>query len=423
MYKTWGTTVGYVTLALIFFVASGVVVWVQSHAAATSTSSAIDRSINKLHAEIGQKPNQSKLYLALAAAYMQKIRETADSSYYATIDTTLDAAARVDPTNAHINALRASVENGRHHFKKGRELIVKAIAQDPHVADFYGIEADSEIELGMYSEAERTLQTMSDLKPNYSAFTRIAYLRELTGDTEGAEDALKSAIGAGSTYTENVAWAYVELGILQMRSSLSDAKMSFATAFQIEPQYAPALEGQGKIAFAEGNAADALADFNQAFAVHPLAQYAIDLGDVYSAQGDTAKAAQQYALARVAFEKTAASGVSTDLEYSLFLSDHGDTALALQKAKQALSDRPSIYGADAYAWALYKNNRAPEATPYVKLALRLGQHDPLIVFHAGMIAQATGESALARTYFKKAESLSPHFSIVYAAELKKQLAQ
>ena len=395
----------------------------QVHSAEGTPTTAIDRSIAKLKSDLQKQPNESKLYLALASAYVQKIRETADSSYYATIDTTLDAAARVDPNNAHIDALRATVENGRHHFKKGYELIVKAIAQDPHVADFYGVKADSEIELGMYSEAERTLQTMSDLKPNYSAFTRIAYLRELTGDFGGAEVALKSAIGAGSTYTENVAWAYVELGILQMRSSLSEAKMSFATALQIEPQYAPAIEGQGKVAFAEGNVADAIADFDHAFALRPLAQYALDLGDVYSAQGDTAKAAQQYALASVAYEKTSASGVSTDMEYSLFHADHGDPAVALEKAKRAYADRPSIYGADAYAWALYKNNRAREATPYVKLALRLGQYDPLIVFHAGMIALSTGENALARTYFKKVESLSPHFSILYAAELKKQLAQ
>ena len=421
MNTAWRTTLGYSAIAVAFFVVSVGFVLVQVHSAQSAPTTAIDRSIAKLNDEIRNQPNESKFYLGLAGAYVQKIRETADSSYYATIDKTLDEAARVDPTNAHIDAMRATVQNGRHHFAQGRELILKAIQQDPHVADFYGIEADSEIELGMYSEAERTLQTMSDLKPNYSAFTRIAYLRELTGDIQGAQDALKRAIAAGSTYTENVAWVYVELGLLQMRKSLSDAKMSFDTALQIEPQYAPALEGLGKVAYAEGNAAEALSDFSQAFALRPLAQYAIDLGDVYSVQGDTAKAAQEYSLARVAYEKTSSSGVSTDMEYSLFHADHGDSATALEKAKRAYADRPSIYGADAYAWALYKNDRAKEATQYVRQALRLGQNDPLIVFHAGMIAQANGHIGEAHAYFKKAESLNPHFSIFYRPILAQKL--
>ena len=418
------STIYVITAAGLFFLLSLVAVWALSqkslHSQVTENASSVDSEIAKLNNEIRVHPKNIKTYLAASNAYVQKIRETADASYYATIDELLNTATGIDAQNPDIYALKASVANGRHHFKEGLDLIQRALLLKSNVASYYGIKADSEIELGKYDDAEKSLQSMVDMKPNYSAYTRISYLRELTGDIAGAEEALQMAISAGSTFTENVAWAYVELGMLQMRTDLLAAERSFTIALQIQADYAPALEGIGKIAFARGDVKSAYTSFNKAFALHALAQYATDLGDVYSTQGDVSNATREYALADIAYRKSAVSGLDSDLEYSLFLSDHGDATQALEKAERAHTHRPSIYGADAYAWALYKNNRSKEAMQFVHEALRFGENDASIVFHAGMIAKANGEVVQAKKYFKKVQALNPHFSIFYVATRMKE---
>ena len=420
----FGPLATYSGVALLFFALSiGSVLW-QSHVATVKTNanmSVLDTQIEKIQKEIAAHPNDVKQYIALSGAYLQKVRETGDVSYYTTIDDLLSKATAQDASNTDVPAMRASVANGRHHFNDGLTLASDAISRNPTVATYYGIKVDSLIELGKYDEAESTLQIMVDKKPNYSAFTRIAYLRELTGDIAGSKEALQMAIDSGSTFPENIAWAYVELGLLQMRSDLTAAQNSFDEALRIDPKYPPALEGLGKVAYANGDIKVAEIKFKEAFSQRPLAQYAIDLGDLYTTQGKTMEAVQQYALVRVAFEKSVSSGTDVDLEYSIFLSDHGNSADALTKAVSAYHDRPSIYGADAYAWALYKNNNIAEARTHNKEALRLGENDPLIVYHAGIIALASGDLSSAKQFFKKTAQLNPHFSILFAAALQEHL--
>ena len=412
-----------ITVASVFLAASiGFVVFQSNRAAALAVpASGLDQDIAKQNALIVERPKEIKAYIALSGLYIQKVRETGDVSYYQTIDELLAKASAIEPENSDINAVKANIANGRHHFLEGYQLINLAIKKNPKTVSYYGIKADAEIELGKYDDAVATLQTMSDMKPNYSSYARIAYIRELYGDISGAQEALRLAESAGSNFKENVAWAFVESAKLAARSDLALAEAEYASAFAFVPDYAPALEGLGKVAFARGDTSKATMDLSKAFERLPLAAYAIDLGDVAVSLGDDVKAKQQYALASLAFEKSGKSGVDTNLEYSVFLSDHGDKAEALRLARQAYLKRPSLYGADALAWALYQNGMAKEAEVYSAKAMVLGENDPLVVFHSAMITESVGDNKEAHRRYLKVNELNPHFSIYYAHVLKEKL--
>ena len=405
--------------ALAFFMSLAFVVYqsqgVKQSASARAATSTSERAIITLENQFEKDPKNTKAALGLAQAYLQKIRETGDISYYEKIVKILDVAEANTSDNSEILATRAEVANGRHDFKAGLEYIKKAIDKNPDVTAFYGIETDSNIELGNYEEALNSLQKMINKKPNFSSFSRVAYQRELYGDREGAVEALTAAISAGSTHPENVAWAYCEIGKLLVKENPEKAKQDFKLALEIFPNYAPALEGLGRVAFGENKIDEAETYYSQALASLPLAQYATALGNVYQTQGAQAKADQQYVLATLAYKNS--KGVNTDLEYSLFLSDHGDSKEALDRAQNAYAARQSIYGADAYAWALFKNNRLPEAQKYITEALRLGEHDSMILFHAGMITEAAGDTGQAKTYFEKASKLDQYASTYYSKVL------
>lgn len=387
-----------------------------------SSDSPIDRKIAALELKLQKNPKDVSVAILLSNAYMQKVRETADVSYYATIEDLLDATEKIDNNNADIFATRASVAAGRHDFATALTFGQKALELNPDKAHYYGIVGDAQLELGQYDKAVATIQRMMDLRPDFSAFTRVAYIRELYGEVEAATDALERGISAGSPYPENIAWTYGELGRLATRTDLDLAAHHYEQALTIVPDYPPALEGLGLIASAKKDPGKALEYFKKAFDRLPIAQYAVDRGDVYKKKGDSKKAAQQYTLAQIAFEKSTTSGVNTDLEMAYFLADHDrDLKIALEKARAAHRARPNVYAADALAWAYYKNQKVEEAQQYMKEALRLGEHIPLILFHAGMIAYKKGESEAAKRYLEKALALHPHFSLLYVSEAAETL--
>ncbi|MCB0088379.1 MAG: hypothetical protein KDE54_10735, partial [Caldilineaceae bacterium] len=114
----------------------------------------------------------------------------------------------------------------------------------------------------------------------------------------------------------------------------------------------------------------------------------------------------------------ASAGMNVDLELAYFDAEYGDDpAAALAEVQTAYTERPTIYAADALAWAFYKNGRFEEAQKYSEEALRLGTQDALLHFHAGVIAQALGDDVAAQAHFAQVRRINPFFSIRHQNEL------
>lgn len=117
-----------------------------------------------------------------------------------------------------------------------------------------------------------------------------------------------------------------------------------------------------------------------------------------------------------------AAGVDVDLELALFEADHGDPSVALRLAEQSYETRQTVRTADALAWASHRAGRDRDAIRLSAEALRLGSRDPLLLYHAGMIALATGDEATARRQLTDALAIDPGFSPTSVAEARAALA-
>jgi tetratricopeptide (TPR) repeat protein len=385
-------------------------------ASVAGTDSSTDKLIAGLQRRLKDDPEDFSSYVNLANAYLQKVRETGDPSLYAKAEDLLDHAEKIEPQNPELFATRGILALARHDFARALEFGERALALNPESARYHGIVGDAQIELGRYEEAIASYQKMIDHRPDFSSYSRVAYARELYGDPEGAIQAMQDAVDAGAPVPENKAWAYVQLGNLRFTTGqLQEAAKDYDLATKTLPNYPPALAGQARIAAARGELEDAAALYQQAFDRMPLAEYAINLGDVYTEMGERQKAAEQYDLVRVIDKLYRANGVNTDLEIALFYADH-DMKLqtSLQKARAAYEARPSIHAADVLAWTLYKTGNYEEAQRYSSEALKLGTRDSLKLFHAGMIAKALGHDEQAQKYLQQAIDLNPHFSLLYS---------
>ncbi len=383
-----------------------------------------DQVIWDYQQRVRQSPDDVQSYAVLGAAYMQKVRDTGDPSFYAKAQSVLDEAIKRDPHNVDALIGAGTLANARHQFRDALQLGEQAKAINPTVPRIYGVIADAQTELGMYDDAVQTLQTMSDMRPDLSSYSRISYARELHGDMEGAIEAMQESVTAGGPATENSAWVRVQLGNLYFtQGDLARAEQEYQHTLALLPDYVYAQAGLGRVRAAQGKLDEAIGLYQSAIIRMPLPEFVIALGETQQAAGHTADAAKQYELVRAMEQLFKANGVDTDLELALFDADHGnDPTATVVLARDAYARRPSVKAADTLAWALFKAGQTADARRYTDEALRLGTHDPLMLYHAGTIALAQGDNAAARDWLSRSLERNQSFSPLYAPLARQALA-
>ena len=274
-----------------------------------------ERAIPKLQEILKSDPNNPDLNAALGHAYLQKARETGDPSYYTKSE---QLFARAIATNSdHSEALigNASLAMSRHQFALARDIADRAAQLNPYSAAARGILADAYVQLRDYDNAVRVLDEMVRLKPNLSSYSRISYMRELKGDTEGAIQAMQMAIAAGAPDAENTAWCIVQLGNLYLGSLRpAQAEAAYRAALLRFPNYVHGYAGLARVSAARKDYDSSAEFYRKAIDIVPMPEFLIELSAVYQSTGHTVEAKSQLELLARIKEVYEANGVSMDEE-------------------------------------------------------------------------------------------------------------
>jgi tetratricopeptide (TPR) repeat protein len=381
-----------------------------------------DDQIESAIARIQRLPDNADGYTLLGGAYLQKARETGDPSFYGRAETALAKSLSLDPANSDTLVQLGVLALARHQFGDALAYGRRAHDVNPYESAALGVIGDAQVELGRYDEARETFQAMLDLRPDLASYARVSYMRELHGDIAGAIEAMRRAV-IGATGSEAHAWTQVQLGHLYFLSGdLAAAQKEYERTLFQRPDYLHARAGIARVKAAQGDYTGAAAIYEAITRSVPLPEYVIALADVQRAAGDTAAAQQTEALVQAMDRLFRENGVNTDLEMALFHADRGiDVDQTVEDARRALATRPSIHAWDALAWALHQAGRHEEALTAADQALRLGTRDPLMRYHAAMIALALGQAERARAELQIATSQNPRFSVRYADEATQTL--
>ncbi|HEX5887609.1 MAG TPA: tetratricopeptide repeat protein [Pyrinomonadaceae bacterium] len=346
-----------------------------------------DQRIARAQQLIERTPGQAGGYNQLAAAYMQKARETSDFSFNAHASKAINQSLAIENDNYDALKLRAKLELTYHRFAEALQTARRAqtVRDDDH--DVWGQITDALVELGDYKGAVQAAQRMVDLRPDSSAYARVSYLRSLHGDTDGAIEAMSAAIkSANPNDPEAVAWCHVQLGNeLLNAGKIEAAEQHFNQALQIFPEHSLAVEAKGRARMAAGDLQGALAIYEREQAKSPSADTAAVLGDLYTRLGKQDLARSQYKTFEILERENAALEQSWRHMINFWLDHDQNLAEALTLAKREYETRKDIFTCDTLAWALFKNGKTQEAETLINEALRTGTKDARINYHAGVI--------------------------------------
>ncbi|MFL5826176.1 MAG: tetratricopeptide repeat protein [Thermoleophilaceae bacterium] len=381
-----------------------------------------DTRIRSFQALVRAHPRDSRGYGFLGDAYLQKVRETGDASFYTRAGAVYRRALALDRRDPAATVGMGTLALARHDFRGGLDYGLRAHALAPDVVKPLGVIVDAYVELGRYRQAGDTLQRMVDLKPNLSSYARVSYFRELHGDLAGAIAAMRLAVSAGGDAPENVAYVQTLLGNLLFETGrLGPAREAYRLALARFPRYVPAGAGLARVEAAGGDLPAAIRRYRSAVARLPLPEYVVGLGEAELAAGRHAQARRDLALVRAEEQLLRANGVNTDVDLALFEASHGSTARAVVLARRAWAQAPSVRSADALGWGYTRAGRPDAGLRWAKRSLRLGSRDPMLLFHAGMAAKGAGRGGTARSYLARALELNPRFNPLYAPQAQEAL--
>jgi len=359
----------------------------------------------------------------LAELYLARVRITADSADVARALDAATVALRANPDLLAAVLLRGQAHFANHDFTEAAADAMTVLDAQPGAPEALAALGDAQLELGDYDAARATYASLADGASGPAVDAREARLASLTGDLTAARARASAAAAAATsdpdTRPETVAWYQTLAGSLAFQvGDLAGSEAAYRAALDAWGGSAAALGGLARVTAADGDFEAAIGLYEDAIAILPRPETLAALGDLYALTGRVDDARATYA--KVA---AVASLSPSDRQVAMYEANHGgDVDRAVALARKDLRTRHDVYAHDTLAWALLAAGRPQDAAAEIALARAEGTQDPLIDYHAGMIAAATGHAAEARTILSALLEHHPGFDPLQARRAAETLA-
>jgi tetratricopeptide (TPR) repeat protein len=344
----------------------------------------------------------------LGQLYEARARLSGDVTDYVRAEQAASRSLAIEPRQLDVQALHSRILLATHDFRgalAGAEAVDRAAPDQPAVLAIIG---DAQLELGELEAAADAYARIEAFAPGPAVSARLARVAFLRGTTDEAvrlaEQSYTSAVADGQT-GPGLSWYAYLAGTLSRAAGAPEAAATwFDRALEAWPGSHLALAGSARVAASLGDVDAAIAAYRAAIGISPQPDALAALGDLLELQGDVDGAEREYAtVGAIAQVQGGGDGLVFNRQLVLFNVDHGrDLADALSLAEAELAVRKDVYGYDAYAWALLANGRAAEADMAMATALAFGTRDAALLYHAGEIARALGDSERASSLLQEA---------------------
>ena len=186
-----------------------------------------------LSAASGKRLEPRPFLEQLGWLYVAKARASYDPGFYKLAEHCALALEVADPKSPEALLLRGHVLISFHRFAEAEAIANELVKQRTLPFD-YGLLGDALMEQGRLAEAVAAYQRMVDLRPDLQSYSRVAYMRWLKGDLDGAIEVARLAARAASPLDpESGSWSLTRLALYYFQAgSLADAKAACDSALR-----------------------------------------------------------------------------------------------------------------------------------------------------------------------------------------------
>jgi tetratricopeptide (TPR) repeat protein len=387
-------------------------------AAAAPGDDAQAREIARIQASL-RAAGSPRLLERLAWLFIERGRAQEDPGFTKLAEHAARALEQRVPGDAGARLVLGHALVSLHRFAEA-EIVARELVAERGAPFDHGLLGDAQLEQGRIAEAAASYQAMMDLRPDAHAYSRAAYLRWLTGDLEGALDAMRVAADAVSPRNRDAfAWSFAQLALYQLRAGrLGAAERSCADALAVQPDSTAALTVQGRLRLAQDQPADAIPALERAAERSPLPEHLWAYADALREVGREAEAS-------AVEQRLLTTGEGSDPRgLALWLASRGrDPARALALAEREQGVRQDVFTLAVSALALARAGDAEAAWPLMQRALAPGTPDARLALHAGLVAQAAGRRDEAARWLRAAQRRRPLLLPSERRELERALTE
>ncbi len=367
-------------------------------------------------AKVKLAPLKSAAWVQLGDAIAQLQRSTGWDQLLGNAQEVYREALRLQPNQAAAFAGLAWATGGRHEFAVSISWARLAIAADAGCAEAYGVLGDAQVELGDYATAMDSYQTMMDLRPDLSSWSRGAHLLWLMGEGTRAQWLLRKALAAGAPFAENTAWCRARLAMMQYHEgALLAAVETLKPVLMVGCRNRHVLLAGSRLAAAQGLYVEAerLLKVVLSGGGQGQLEVLIGLGELAEAQGEVMEAGEHYAAAEGRYLENQKMGSHDHMVMARYYANHERQLPEALRLIEEHKDSVNITDADTVAWVYHKCGQAEKAIVAMKRALRHGTPDAELHYHAGVLAAAVGDRPAAQRHLLKVQGLQPNFHVIH----------
>lgn len=366
-------------------------------------------------ARVAATPTDNLSRVQLGTSLLGLAREAGDLDLYPRAEAQLRRAVRAAPTDPAAVTALAGALSAQHEFEAARHLLEPVAELRPDDLSVQYALVDVNIDLGRYEEAFGLLEQMAASHPdNAATLSRQARVAALTGDNEEAVEHATEMLLVGADVglrPSEAAGLWFQRAFFQYQAgTVDDAESSLRSALVIDDGHAPSLELLGRVLVAQGELEEAASVYEDLLAEGPIPDLNGLLAEVYAELGRDDDAAEQRRIGLTAAREQIGLYPAERRHLAGFFADE-DPATFLELMEEDIATRSDVAGLDLLAWAQYLNGDVESASATMDRALALGTVDAPLLFHAGVIASASGHDERAEELLASALELNPGFDL------------
>lgn len=388
--------------------------------------------MKRIYADLNRKiqadPTDFRSRLQLVQLYILEARVTGEHGhYYPAALSVLDQMLRENPpTDAVFGAksLKATVLLSLHHFSEAKTLAEEAVQLNGYNSLIYGSLVDANVELGEYETAVQMADKMVSIRPDLRSYSRVSYLRELSGDLPGAIEAMKMAAEAGYPGYEETAWCRLTLGHLyETAGKLDQARIQYEQILAERANYPFAIAAIARVEAKTGNFATAEQRLLEATDILPEVSFYEQLGALYQEMGRAEEANATFQEVLVMLADDEEKGHHMGMEYAkLYMDQLGDLDEALAYAHKEYELRPNNIEVNQLMAAVhYKRGELAKAKQYLEVAMRTNSQNPELLCLAGLIYVHNQEMSKGKQLIQQVFQTNPYQDHAFAGEARTYL--